>query len=174
MAGEGGSKLEIDLENFRPVSPESVIQALEEEARTKIVAEMVGIAVYHRAQFLAEEITAHIVPTQDEITTLRKELSEGTAEVAQSQAALDQVRRDLYRERNVGPTVDDAVVERLEEAERASRSRVVNAKSVQRSAEVRYREASDKLEGIRCLVRSLEGLPKPTTETLAMILDAVD
>lgn len=173
LTGEGASRLEIDLENFSPISPERVMQALEEEVRTQIIEEMVGIALYHRAQILAEEIEPLIKPTQDEIASLREEVPERAAEVAQAQAELAQVRQELYRELYEGETAQPAAVKRLEVVEKESRSRVVNGKTNQRSAEIQYRDALDKLESIRCLVNSLREVPKPETETLDLVLDAL-
>ena len=166
VAGEGTSKLEIDMVNFRAIPSERVMQALEEEAKTKIIDEMASIVMYQRAQILAEEIAAHIKPTQEDIARLREEVPESATKVAQSQAELNQVRQDLYREQNKGALAHEAIVDRLQKVEKKLRSAVVYAKSNRRSTELRYQNTRTKLDGVRRLVRSLREVPEPKTELL--------
>ena len=173
VAGEGSSKLEIDMVDFRPIPTERVIQALEEDAKTKIVGEMASIVMYHRAQILAEEIAAHIKPTQDDIARLRGEVPESAAKVAQSQAKLNQVRQDLYREQDKGALAHEAIVDRLQKVEKKLRSAIVYAKSNRRSTELRYQNTRTKLDGIRRLVRSLKEVPEPKTELLDIVLGSL-
>lgn len=173
VAGQGSSKLEIDMVNFRPIPPERVMQALEEEAKTKILQEMASIVMYRRAQVLAQEMESHIKPVREDIARLREEVPESAAKVAQSQAELNQVRQDLYREQNKGALAHEAIVDRLQKVEKKFRSAVVYAKSNRRSTELRYQNARTKLEGIRRLARSLREVPEPKTEVLDMVLGAV-